>query len=329
MAATTDDRVALITGITGQTGGYLAEQLAAEGWQVHGVVRDADDAQPDLQARVPDAVLHGGDLADGERMSAIVEQVAPHAVFNLGGISSVAYSWQHPELTARITGLGVAALLESALRLQERLGRRVAVVQASSAEIFGDAPTVPQDESTPIRPVNPYGAAKAFAHHLVGVYRGRGLAASACILYNHESPRRPESFVTRKITMAAARIAAGQQRDLALGTLDAVRDWGWAPDYARALGLAATAEQADDYVIATGEAHTVGDFVDAAFRAAGIGDWTSRVHLDPAFARPADAAALVGDASHARAALGWQTTVGFDEMVAAMVESDLAIARES
>ncbi|WBU37779.1 GDP-mannose 4,6-dehydratase [Homoserinibacter sp. YIM 151385] len=315
--------VALLTGITGQTGGYLAEQLIGAGWTVHGVVRDADEAAPSLAARSPQALLHSGDLGDGARMRAIVDETEPDAVFNLGGISSVAYSWAHPEETARITGLGVAAILDAGLALQDRLGRRVAVVQASSAEIFGDAAEVPQRESTPVRPVNPYGAAKAFAHHLVGVYRGRGLAASACILYNHESPRRPEAFVTRKITAGAARIARGEQESLSLGNLDAVRDWGWAPDYADALRRAAETDTPGDFVVATGEAHTVRDFVDAAFRAAGIPAWHPLVHLDPAFARPADAAALVGDASRAREVLGWAPTRSFDETVAAMVDADL------
>jgi len=314
--------VALITGITGQTGGYLAEQLLGDGWTVHGVVRDADEAREDFTHRAPEARLHSGNLEDPARMTDIVLETAPDAIFNLGGISSVARSWADPAETARITGLGVVALLDAAWQLRERENRRVSFVQASSAEIFGDATDLPQTEYTPIRPVNPYGAAKAYAHHLVGVYRRRGLEASSCILYNHESPRRPETFVTRKITKGAADIANGTATELVLGNLDAVRDWGWAPDYAAALALAAISDPGD-YIIATGEPHTVRDFVEAAFVAAGIADWESYIRQDPAFMRPSDAAALVGDASKARAAFGWAPTVSFAEMVAAMVANDL------
>ncbi len=254
----------------------------------------------------------------------IVGDVAPDAIFNLGGLTSVGLSWEQPDLTARITGLAVATLLDAAMTLQRDTGRVVAFVQASSAEMFGDAKDVPQTESTPIAPVNPYGAAKAYAHHLVGVYRGAGLAATSCILYNHESPRRPPQFVTRKITAGVARIAAGLDDSLTLGNLDAVRDWGWAPDYAAALALAADGEPAD-YVIATGVAHTVRDFVAAAFAAVGIDDWTRHVRQDPAFMRPQDAPRLVGDASLARRVLGWRPTVGFDAIVRAMVEADIEL----
>jgi len=318
--------VALVTGITGQTGGYLAEQLIAAGWTVHGLVRDADAAEADFVARTPEAVLHSGDLGDADRTSAVIAEIAPDAVFNLGGVSSVAASWNDPVEAARVTGFGVAALLEAAWAVQESAGRRVAFVQASSAELFGAATQVPQNEDTPIRPVNPYGAAKAAAHHLVAVYRDRGLAASNGILFNHESPRRPPTFVTRKITQTVARIAAGQADELVLGNLDAVRDWGWAPDYARALSLAATGEPGD-YVIATGQAHSVRDFVEASFTAVGIDDWEPLVRQDAAFLRPADAPVLVGDASKARRVLGWQPSVDFAGMVAAMTDADLEEAR--
>jgi GDPmannose 4,6-dehydratase len=312
---------ALITGITGQTGGYLCDQLLESGWDVHGVVRDADDLETEFRARSPRAELHSGDLGSPESMRAIVGEVQPHAIFNLGGLSSVAQSWEKPELTGRITGLSVASLVDAAWQLRQDLGRRVSFVQASSAEIFGHAEQVPQNESTPVRPTNPYGAAKAYAHHLVGVYRGLGLEASSCILYNHESPRRPEGFVTRKITSGVARIAAGLDDHLTLGNLDATRDWGWAPDYATALALAATGTPGD-YVIATGKAHTVRDFVAAAFAAVGISDWEPYIRQDPAFMRPSDAPALVGDPSLAHEVLGWRPRVEFDELVALMVEHD-------
>jgi len=315
--------LALVTGITGQTGSYLAEHLLGEGWDVHGIVRDFDDAREELALHAPAATLHTGDLTDGARMAELVARTEPDAVFNLGGISSVAQSWSQPLQTASITGLGVVALLDAAWQLRERVGRRVSFVQASSAEMFGNASELPQTENTPIRPVNPYGAAKAYAHHLVGVYRGRGLEATSCILYNHESPRRPDAFVTRKITKGVAAIATGAATELVLGNLDAVRDWGWAPDYANALAKAATSTPGE-YIIATGEAHTVREFVAAAFAAVGITDWEPLVGQDPAFMRPSDAAALVGDSSRARAALDWAPTKSFAEMVAAMVENDIA-----
>jgi GDPmannose 4,6-dehydratase len=313
---------ALITGITGQTGSYLCEQLIAANWRVVGMVRDADDLEQELHERSPQAELVHGDLADHESMRAVVETVQPDAIFNLGGISSVAQSWEQPEATARITGGGAASLLGLAWKLQQDAGRPVSFVQASSAEMFGNSIDRPQTEQSRIQPLNPYGAAKAWAHHLVGVYREVGLNASSCILYNHESPRRPEAFVTRKITTGVARIVRGLDTHIALGNLDAERDWGWAPDYARALILAAG--KPGDYIVATGVAHTVRDFVAAAFSAAGIDDWQNYVTVDPRFVRPTDAQALVGDPTRANDVLGWQPTVEFADIVRAMVEADLA-----
>jgi GDPmannose 4,6-dehydratase len=318
--------IALVTGVTGQTGGYLCEQLIAAGWSVHGLVRDADDLESEFRSRSPEAVLHSGDLSSVADIERVVAAVAPDAIFNLGGLSSVAQSWKEPELTGLIDGLRVGTLLNAAWELRKSVGRPVAFVQASSAEIFGAASEVPQNENTPLRPTNPYGAAKAYAHQLVGVYRGLGLEASSCILYNHESPRRPETFVTRKITRGVARIALGIDDALVLGSLDVSRDWGWAPDYARALALAARGP-AGDYVIATGQQHTVRDFVGAAFTAAGITDWHSLVRQDPAFMRPGDAPLQVGDATRAERVLGWRPEVTFSEIVTTMVENDLALAR--
>jgi GDPmannose 4,6-dehydratase len=316
---------ALITGITGQTGSYLCEQLLDAGWRVVGMVRDADDLEPVLHERSPKAELVHGDLADQASLRTVVDSVQPDAIFNLGGISSVAQSWEQPDATARITGGGAASLLGLAWQLQLDTGRPVSFVQASSAEMFGNSIDRPQTEQSRIQPLNPYGAAKAWAHHLVGAYREAGLAASSCILYNHESPRRPEGFVTRKITAGAARIALGLETHISLGNVDAERDWGWAPDYARALSLAST--NPGDYIIATGVAHTVRDFVIAAFNAAGIDDWERHIRVDPRFVRPTDAQALVGDASHAKTALGWAPTVDFDQIVRRMVEADLAAFR--
>ena len=315
---------ALVTGATGQDGSYLVEQLFNEGLEVHAVVRDADG---DHGATSLSAGVHGhvADLADGSALEALVARVGPSEIYNLGGLTSVALSWQEPALTAQVSGVAVGHLLKAAFELQESTGQGVRFVQASSAEIFGRTSRVPQDETTPLRPLTPYGAAKAYAHHLVGVYRARGLHACSCILYNHESPRRPEAFVTRKITIAAARIARGLQGELAMGNLDARRDWGWAPDYVAAMVLAARDATARDYVVATGVSHSVRDFVAAAFGAAGIDDWQRYVTLDARFARPSDAPELVGDAGRARHVLGWRPRVAFDEIVGRMVSHDLAL----
>ncbi len=315
---------AFVTGITGQDGGYLTERLLAEGMSVHGLVHGRDEQAGALTERCPAAVLHEGDLTDGDRIRALIAELAPEEVYNLGGISSVAFSWEQPVLTGQVSGVGAVAVLEACWRLQQQTGRPVRVLQASSAEIFGNPEQVPQNELTPLRPGTPYGAAKAYAHQMTSIFRSRGLAASAVILYNHESPRRPETFVTRKITAAAARIATGRQDSLSLGSLDVRRDWGWAPDYVEAMVRAVRHEQPDDYVIATGESHTVADFVAAAFAAAGVADWQSRVRVDPSFVRPVDAAEQRGDATKARTVLGWAPTLDFAAIVTAMVEADLS-----
>lgn len=315
---------AFVTGATGQDGSYLIERLLSEGAEVHALVRSHETA-PGESVPPPAVQQHVGDLADGAALEALVADIAPTEVYNLGGLTSVALSWQEPGRTAQVSGVAVGHLLKAAHEVQERTGDTVRFVQASSAEIFGRAAQVPQDESTPIAPVTPYGAAKAYAHHLVNVYRERGLHATSCILYNHESPRRPEAFVTRKVTVGAARIARGLQRELAMGNLDARRDWGWAPDYVAAMVLAARADAARDYVIGTGVAHSVRDFVAAAFTAAGVDDWERHVTLDARFARPSDAPELVGDASLAHKELGWSPTSTFEDVVARMVEHDLAL----
>lgn len=315
----------LITGISGQDGGYLAEQLLAGGDEVHGLVREQDRPGPDASGpALEGAHIHIADLTDTPALTGLIDDVAPDEIYNLAGISSVARSWAEPVTTGEVSGLAVAAVLQAALELSERLGRQVRVVQAASAEIFGNPAASPQDESTPIAPVTPYGAAKAYAHHLVGVYRGRGLHAVSAILYNHESPRRPTTFVTRKITRTAALIARGEADELVLGNLDARRDWGWAPDYVDAMVRACRHDVPSDYVIATGVAHSVSEFVAAAFARAGIEDWQRHVRVDSAFVRPVDAAELTGDSTRARADLGWAPTVDFERVVAAMVDADLA-----
>jgi GDPmannose 4,6-dehydratase len=317
-------RTAFVTGVTGQTGSYLAEQLTASGHRVVGLVRGGDTTSQDLLARTPDVTLVEGDLLDSARLREIVLDVAPDVVYNLGGLTSVGASWTEPLATAETTGLSAAVLLDAALAVHRTAAKPVGFVQASSAEIFGSPAQHPQDETTPVLPINPYGAAKAYAHFLVRSYRQLGLDASSCILYNHESPRRPTTFVTRKITRAAARISLGLQDKLTLGALDSRRDWGWAPDYANAIAMVGESA-ADDFVVATGQSHSVEDFVVAAFAAAGVPDWRSRVEQDPAFLRPTDAPELVGDSTKLRRALGWEPTVSFEEMVARMVRHDIEL----
>jgi len=317
---------ALITGITGQDGGYLAERLLDEDWQVHGLVHASDGHVDALRRRTSSVKLHEGDLADAAAISELVDEVAPDEIYNLGGISSVAFSWEYPLLTAEVSGLGAGAVLEAAWQLKQRGGREVRVLQASSAEMFGLPAQSPQSEDTPISPVSPYGAAKAFAHHFVAVYRARGLHAVSCILYNHESPRRPPQFVTRKITRAAALIASGRQDSLELGSLDVRRDWGWAPDYVEAMVRAIRYPHPHDFIIATGESHSVADFVEVAFSHAGLRPWRNYVSLDDRLIRPVDAAELVGDSRKARTMLGWRPVVNFDDMVRRMVDSDLRAA---
>ena len=232
---------AFITGINGQDGSYLAERLLGEDVEVHALAHDAEPL-PD----VPGVELHLGDLTAVREVRALLLDLAPDEVYNLAAVSSVARSWHEPDLTSLVNGTAAAALLESALQVQEKQGRPVRFVQASSAEIFGEPDRSPQDESTPLRPVNPYGAAKAYAHLMVDVYRRRALHAVSAILYNHESPRRPDQFVTRKITSTVAAIAQGRADSLTLGNLDACRDWGWAPDYVDAMVRAARADVARD-----------------------------------------------------------------------------------
>ena len=311
---------ALVTGITGQDGSYLSERLQALGWEVHALVRADDLSVP--QPGLLSVTTHVGDLADAAGLERLVNDTEPNVIFNLGGISSVAYSWEMPVATGQISGLAAVALLEAAWSFQERSGRDVRFVQASSSEIFGDTSEVPQTERTPLGPISPYGLAKTYAHQAVAVYRDKGMHASSGILYNHESPRRPPTFVTRKITMAAAAIASGASEKLFLGNLELKRDWGWAPDYVDALLLMSNAAVADDYVIATGESHSVRDFVTAAFNAVGIDDWESVVGIDQRFVRPADVHEMRGDASKIQSALGWKPAVDFEQLVMRMALYD-------
>ncbi len=311
-------RTALVTGITGQDGGYLAELLTSQGTDVHGVLRPGERAPDHLPSSVR---LHEAALLDDDDLTEIFAAVVPDEVYNLAGISSVALSWDEPVLTARVNGEVIARLLELAWRQNEG-GHSVRLLQASSAEIFAGSGVVPQNEDTPLAPRSPYGASKAFAHHLVGVYRARGLPAVNAILYNHESPRRPTTFVTRKITHTVAAIADGRARELVLGNLDARRDWGWAPEYVEAMTLALRHGEPQDWIIASGLSHTVEKFVAAAFHHVGITDWQPYVRIDEAYTRPTDAPDLVGNASKATRLLGWQPQVDLAGVVGRMVDAD-------
>lgn len=317
---TTKQRV-LITGANGQDGGYLVRRLVSEGHDVHGMCHSAAGAEL-LTADVPEATAHVCDLGDAEGIERLVNTVEPTHIFNLAGNTSVARSWDYPAETADVLGAGPIRLLQAAWMFGERSGRPVRFVQASSAEIFGDATEVPQSETTLREPVTPYGAAKSFAHDMVGVYRHRGMFASSAILYNHESPRRPETFVARKISQEVARISLGLSDRLALGNIDVHRDWGYAPDYVDAMIRISRAADASDFIVATGVSHSVRDFVDAAFAYIGVEDWSRYVVIDPAFYRPADPKELVGDPTKLKT-LGWEPSVDFEDLVTLMVRADL------
>lgn len=310
-------RRALITGAAGQDGRYLAELLLGRGYHVYGMV----GPQPGeylswAHARGPMIVPVEGDLTDQDSLDALMRECLPGEVYNFAGLSSVGASWDAPDLYAEINGRGVERLI-SAIREH---APQACLVQASSAEIFGDPQHSPQDENTPISPTNPYGISKAMAHETVRRAREEGIHASNSILYNHESPMRPVTFVTGKIADAVARIKLGLDSDVHLGNLDVVRDWGFAGDYVEGMARLATAEKAGDYVIATGVGHTVRDFCQEAFEYVGL-DYAEYVVVDPKFFREADAMALVGDSTRIRTELGWTPAVGFDQLVQMMVDA--------
>lgn len=316
----------LVTGANGQDGGYLVARLLEAQHEVHAICHDRAGYER-LAVEQPRVVGHVADLADEETITRLVTEIAPTHLYNLAGSTSVARSWEAPVETADVLALGPVRLFEAAWKLTEA-GKPVRVLQASSAEIFGDASEVPQNEQTDKAPVTPYGAAKSFAHAMATIYRARGMHISAAILYNHESPRRPATFVARKITRGAARIALGLQSELVLGNIDVHRDWGYAPDYVDAMIRIVSEPAGDDYVVATGESHTVREFVAEAFTHLGIGDWESRIRIDPGLYRPADPQRLVGDSSRLQS-IGWRPSVDFASLVHIMVDADLAdLARD-
>ena len=326
-------RTALVTGITGQDGSYLAELLLSKGYAVHGLIRRTSTVTTSRvqhlceSAGSDEAVtLHYGDLTDGTSLLRVLDAVEPDEVYNLGAQSHVRISFDCPVDTADIGALGTIRLLEGIRHLQDRLGREVRFYQASSSEMFGKVHETPQRETTPFHPRSPYAVAKVYSHWAVVNYReAYGLHASAGILFNHESPRRGEEFVTRKITRAVGRIAHGLQDTLYLGNLDARRDWGFAGDYVDAMWRMLQQDEPDDYVVATGETYSVHEFLEAAFSSVDL-DYRDYVKIDPRFCRPAEVDLLLGDATKARDVLDWEPRVGFAELVHMMVEHDREVA---
>jgi GDPmannose 4,6-dehydratase len=316
---------ALITGIDGQDGQYLAELLVSKGYETFGMIRGQNNPRAQIvRDEIPAVELIEGDLQDLSSLIAVVEQVQPDEVYNLGAVSFVALSFRQPELTADITGLGVLRMLEAIRVVGGTQDNRVRFYQASSSEMFGKVRQTPQNEETPFHPRSPYGAAKVFGHYTTVNYReSYGLHATSGILFNHESPRRGMEFVTRKVSNGVARIKLGLQEKVTLGNLEAARDWGYAGDYVEAMWLMLQQDEPEDYVIATGETHTIRELLELAFSAAGIDGWEKYVESDKRFMRPAEVDILTGDASKAREKLGWKPKVSFPELVKMMVEADL------
>lgn len=329
------ERRALLTGITGQDGSYLTELLLEKGYLVHGLIRRASTFNTDRIDHLyrdphdPDArmFLHYGDLSDGPGLRRVLEEVQPHEVYNLGAQSHVAVSFHQPEYTVDVDGLGTLRLLEAIRDVQQRTGEPIKLYQAGTSEMFGASPP-PQSETTPFYPRSPYAAAKVMAYHLVRNYReAYDLYAVTGLLFNHESERRGETFVTRKITRAATRIKLGLQDTLYLGNLDATRDWGHAADYVDAMWRMLQQDDPEDLVIATGEAHSVRDFVRRVFEKLDL-DWERYVKIDPRYFRPTEVEHLLGDPARAKAKLGWEPTVDLDGLVDRMVAHDLELAEQ-
>jgi len=323
---------ALITGITGQDGSYLAELLLAKGYEVHGIIRRAstfntsrlESIYSDPHSPSHRLILHYGDLADASCAVRLLSKVQPQEVYNLAAQSHVRVSFDAPEYTTDITATGVVRILEGI----REVGIQPRFYQASSSEMFGKVQTVPQSETTPFYPRSPYACAKLYAHWITVNYReAYGLHASSGILFNHESPRRGETFVTRKITRAAAHIKLGLQQKLFLGNLDSKRDWGYAKEYVEAMWLMLQQDEPDDYVIATNETHTIRECLEVAFERVDL-DWRHHVEIDPRYYRPAEVDLLIGDYSKAKAKLGWEPKTRFKDLIELMVDADLALIRD-
>ncbi|QSJ15384.1 GDP-mannose 4,6-dehydratase [Nostoc sp. UHCC 0702] len=327
----TQNKRALITGITGQDGSYLSEFLLEQGYEVHGIIRRTSTFNTDRIDHIYEdphkegvrLLLHYGDLTDGTTLRRILEEVQPTEIYNLGAQSHVRVSFDSPEYTVDAVGMGTLRLLEAIRDYQRRTGIEVRFYQAGSSEMYGLVQAVPQSETTPFYPRSPYACAKVYAHWQTVNYReSYNLFACNGILFNHESPRRGETFVTRKITRAVARIVAGKQKNLYMGNLDAKRDWGYAKDYVRAMWLMLQQDQAEDYVIATGETHSVREFLELAFGYVNL-NWQDHVEFDDRYLRPSEVDLLIGDPTKARQKLGWTPSITFEGLVALMVEADL------
>ncbi|MEY2967126.1 MAG: GDP-mannose 4,6-dehydratase [Actinomycetota bacterium] len=318
---------AFITGITGQDGQHLAEFLHGKGYEVFGMMKGQNNPRA-LQIRdeFPYVELVPGDLADLPSLVSALEHVQPDEVYNLGAVSFVAISFNQAELTSNITGLGVLRMLEAIRMVGGSQNNPIRFYQASSSEMFGKVREVPQTELTPFHPRSPYGCAKVFGHDITVNYReSYGIFACSGILFNHEGPRRGLEFVTRKITNTAARIKLGLETELVMGNLDAKRDWGYAGDYVRAMWMMLQQDEPDDYVVATGETHSIEEFLTLSFEEAGLGDWKPYVRQDPRFFRPAEVDLLIGDPTKAQQKLGWEREVDFPGLVKMMVTHDLAL----
>ncbi|MEM7065650.1 MAG: GDP-mannose 4,6-dehydratase [Cyanobacteria bacterium P01_B01_bin.77] len=322
---------ALITGITGQDGSYLAELLLEKGYEVHGIIRRTSTFNTDridhiyVDPHSDDArlFLHYGDLNDGTMLRRILEQVQPNEVYNLGAQSHVRVSFDSPEYTVDTVAMGALRLMEAIRDYQQRTNAEVRFYQAGSSEMYGKVQDIPQKETTPFYPRSPYACAKVYAHWQTVNYReSYNMFACNGILFNHESPRRGETFVTRKITRAVARIVAGRQKALYLGNLDSKRDWGYAKDYVRAMWLMLQQDEPGDYVVATGETHTIKEFLDIAFTYVNL-DWHDYVKFDPRYLRPAEVDILIGDPTNTQEKLGWKPSIDFPGLVKLMVDADL------
>ncbi len=317
--------VALITGITGQDGQHLAELLHGKGYTVFGLVKGQNNPKiAQLRAEFPYVEIVSGDLTDFSSLVSALDHTKPNEVYNLGAISFVAMSFNQAELTSNVTGVGVLRMLEAIRLVGGTANNPIRFYQASSSEMFGKVREIPQTELTPFHPRSPYGVAKVFGHHMTVNYReSYGMYACSGILFNHEGPRRGLEFVTRKITNAVARIQLGLQNEIVLGNLEAKRDWGYAGDYVNAMWLMLQQDVADDYVVATGETHSIEEFLELAFNVAGLGDWRPYVRQDPRFFRPAEVDLLIGDPAKAQTKLGWRREVDFPSLVEMMVRHDL------
>ena len=321
-------KVALISGVTGQDGSYLAEFLLSKGYEVHGIMRRASTFNTERIEQIYQdphdskrrLFLHFGDLSDASNLNQIIKTVKPDEIYNLGAQSHVKVSFEIPEYTANVDALGTLRLLDAV----RDSGISTKIYQAGSSEMFGEVLEKPQTETTPFNPVSPYGASKVFSHHLCKIYReGYGMFISNGILFNHESPRRGKTFVTRKITTGIANILSGKQDKIYLGNLDAKRDWGFAPEYVEAMWLMLQQEKPDDFVIATGETHSIKEFLQEVFSLLGIDTWEKYIGVDQKYYRPVEVNFLQGDYSKAKKVLGWEPKVKFKELVKIMLEADL------